>query len=402
MNLLRKFYNTEVADGGGNDVVDVAALMAKSGYNSDNRPERTNEQVEDKGKNEQANETKVEPQAATASVETKVESAVQEAETPKEVAKVEAQPQVVEQPQTTISWQEVLKQQQPDTVLKELLGVDDSKLSFIKEVGELPAEMLRLIETWKNKGDVTSYVREWTTDYSKMSSEDVMRNQLRNDYPEASDRAIEALFKKKVVETYNLDSEKYSEEEVDEGRLLLDAEADRYRKVLIAKQKDYVLPTPPEAKQPEPDNSDAENLAKFETYKAEVSNNQYIKDIFTNKQLAIGEGEERFNFPIDPNKITDVLFDSDKWAATMFDKGIDAKGNQVLIPRTQHQALVAAVATYGMDFLNEYAKHFKAIGGKSVIDPLDNAKPVGQVQATTSDEKPANAAAAMAKYGHIR
>lgn len=400
MNLLRKFYDAEVAEGGGNEVIDIAAAMAKSGYNSENRPEHK-EQVEDKGNNEQA-ETKVESQAATASVETKVESAVQEAETPNEVAKVETQSQVVEQPQTIITWQEVLKQQQPDTVLKELLGVDDSKLAFIKGANDLPVEILKLIDTWKNKGDVTAYVKEWTTDYSKMSSEDVMRNQLKEEYPEASERAIEALFKRKVIDSYSLDADKYSEEEVEEGRLLLDAEADRYRKVLIAKQKDYVLPAPPEAKQEAPDNSEAEGMARFESYKAEVSNNPYIKDIYTNKQLSIGEGEDKFNFPIEPNKITEVLFDSDKWRDTMFDKGLDNQGNQIFTPKTEHQALVAAVAIYGKSFFNEYAKHLKAIGGKAVIDPINNAKPVNQAQQSSSDKPPANAAEAMAKFGHMR
>jgi len=173
-------------------VIDIAAAMAKSGYNAENRPERTNVQVEDKGNNEQA-ETKVESQAATASVETKVESAVQEAEKQEVVAAVVEQPKVEATQPTTISWQEVLKQQQPDTVLKELLGVDDTKLGFIKELQELDPKMVAFLNTWKSNGDVTAYLREMTTDYSKMSSEDMMRCQLTHQYPEASEQAIEAL-----------------------------------------------------------------------------------------------------------------------------------------------------------------------------------------------------------------
>jgi len=393
MNLVRKFYDTEVAEAG-SGVVDIAAAMAKSGYNSDNRPEQ---QVEDKGNNEQEVETKEEVQTATVGTETEVETVVQEAETPREVETVTGQAQTQQQ-----SWQEVLKQQQPETVLKELLGVDDSKIGFINRIKDLDPKMVAFLDTWESKGDVVAYLREMTTDYSKMSSEEVMRSQLRVEYPEASEKAIEALFKRKVVESYNLDADKYSDEEVEEGRLLLDAEADKYRKVLIAKQKDYVLPSPPEKQTAVPDNTENETLAKYEEYKAEVSSNPYIKDIFTNKQLSIGQGEERFNFSVEPSKITDVLFDNEKWLATMFDNGLDAKGNKTLVPKTQHQALVAAVAVYGMDFMNEYAKHFKTIGGKSVIDPIENAKPIGQTVPTSPATKPATAAEAMAKFGSLR
>jgi len=388
---LRKFYEADAVDAGGG--LNIAELMAKQGYNSENRPEK----VEDKGNNEQAAETVVESQTAMVGEEAKVESAVQEAEKPNVVVEQVQTEQAKAPQETTTTWQEVLKQQQPDTVLKEL-GFDDSKIGLIGKLKELDPKMVAFLDTWQSNGDVTAYLREMTTDYSKMSSEEVMRSQLKDEYPEAAEKTIDALFKRKVIDSYSLDADKYSEEEVEEGRLLLDAEADKYRKVLIARQKDFVLP-PPQAKAFVEDTSEADNLAKFESYKTEVSNNQFIKEIYTNKQFSIGEGTEKFNFPVDPAKITDVLFDSEKWASTMFDK--DVTGTK-LIPKTQHQALVAAVAVYGMDFLNEYAKHFKAIGGKAVIDPLDNAKPTNQEQATASQKPPANAAEAMAKFGHIR
>jgi len=398
MKFLKKYYDIEAeqSSGGGTN---IAELMAKQGYNSENRPE-SKEQVEDKGNNEQTGETKVEVQAATASTETKVENVVQEAEKSGTVIPVETKTET--QPQTTVSWQEVLKQQQPDTVLKELLGVDDSKIGLLNKIKNLDPKMVQFLNVWESKGDVNAYLAEMTTDYSKMSSENVMRHQLRNEYPEASDRAIDALFKRKVIDSYSLDPEKYSDEEIEEGRLLLDAEADKYRKVLMEKQKDYILPPPPEAKQEAPDNSEAESEAQFESYKAEVSNNPYIKDIFATKQLSIGEGDEVFKFPIEPTKITDVLFDSEKWAATMFDKGLDAKGNSILVPRTQHQALIAAVAVYGMGIFNEYAKHFIAVGGKKVIDPIDNAKPIDTNRSAQSQLEPTSVAEAMAKKGVLR
>lgn len=403
MNFLKKFYDTAEAEVGGGEV-NIAELMAKSGYNSDNRP-APQVQVEDKGNNEQTKKTEVEAQTAKVGEETKVENVVQEAEKPKEVVEqVQEQPKVEEKPQATITWQEVLKQQQPDTVLKELLGVDDSKIGLLNTVKDLPPQLVGLIDTWKANGDLSTYLKEMVTDYSKMSSEDVMRSQLRLEYPKASDAAINAIFKKEVIDAYQLNPDKYSEEEVAEGQLLLDAKADKYRETLQQRQQQFLIPKAPEpAAVVEQDNTEQQQqAAKFESYKAEVSNNPYIKDIFANKKLSIGTGAEQFNFPVEPSKLTDVLFDSDKWAATMFDKGLDEKGNVTYIPKTQHQALVAAVATYGMDFMNEYAKHFKALGGKAVIDPIDNAKPVESQNAVKSQTQPATAAEAMAKHGQLR
>lgn len=404
MNFLRKFYNTEATDTGGAVAVEqpsIAELMAKSGYNSEDRPEQN--PVENTGNNEQEVETKVESQAATVGGETKVETVVQEAEKPTETVQVEQSKAVAEEVKpTTVSWQEVLKQQQPDTVLKELLGVDDSKLGFIKELKELPPEMAKFLDTWKNKGDISAYLKEWTTDYSKMSAEDVMRNQLKADYPEASEKAIDALFKRKVIDSYNLDTEKYSDEEVEEGRLLLDAEADRYRKVLIEKQKAYVLPTPSEAKPIEQDNSEAEAATRYEAYKSSVINDPYTKSLFSNKQITIGEGTEAFNYPVEPTEVADILFNNEKWLAAINNVTVDAKGDKVYTPDVEKQMLLGAVAKYGKAFLNEYAKHFKALGGKSVIDPLENAKPITPLAATESQTKPASAAEAMAKSGVIR
>ena len=399
MTLLRKFYDSEVAEQATGGVTSAAEAMAKVGYKSGGEFGDTNRppiQIKEEPKQEA---TKEEAATATASAETKVEK-VEETPKPTEVEKAAVQETVATEPQKTISWQEVLKQQQPDTVLKEL-GFDDGKLGFIKELKELDPKMVAFLNTWKSGGNVEAYLKELTTDYSKMSAEDVMRNQLRQEYPKASDKQIEILFKREVVDAYSLDPEKYSEQEVEEGRLLLEAKADRYREAFTTKQQDYLLPKPPQAEAAVVDNSANEASQQFESYKAEVSNNPYTKDLFQNKVLSVGEGDDKFNFPVDPTALTDILFDSEKWAQTMFDVGLDDKGNKILTPKIQHQMLVGAVAKYGMSFLNEYAKHFKAIGGKAVIDPLENAKPQEQSSSSKSEIKPDNPAAALAKFGRL-
>lgn len=377
--------------------VNIAALMATQGYNSDNRPE-VKPPVEDKQDNEQKVETKVEVPAAIASAETKVETVVQETKPPSEV--VETKQIVEEKPQTIPAWQEVLKQQQPDTVLKEL-GFDDKKIGLVNRLKELPPQIVGLIDTWQSNGDLGAYLKEMSTDYSKMSSEDVMRNQLRLDYPKASEKQIEALFKREIIEAYSLDPDKYSEDEVEEGRLLLDAKADKFKDQLVQRQQQFLIPKAAEAVSNEPDNSEQEEAAKIEERKTYVSNDPFVKNMFATRQFTIGEGTEAFNYPIDTDAVGGVLYDGEKWREAINNVSVNGKGEKIYTPKPEHQALVSMVAKYGKDFLNAYANHFKAIGGKTVIDPLENAKPNTTNQASASVIPPKTAAEAMARGGRL-
>lgn len=394
MNFFKKLYNTDVADAGGG-VVNIAEAMAKQGYKAGGEFGESNRppiQIKEEPKTET---TEVETSAAKASVETKVEE-VKETPKPVETVVAETKPTEVKEAAPTPTWQEVLKHQQPDTVLKEL-GLDDKKVSFINEIKDVDDKVIGIIQAHKN-GTLGDYIRELATDYTKMSAEDVMRHNLRQEYPKASEKAIEALFKKEVIDAYRLDYEKYSDEEVEEGRLLLDAKADKYRDSLVEKQKQFLLPPTPEVKPNVVDDS-AQKAAsqEFEDYKANVSNDVYTKSLLSSNKLEIGEGDEKFSFPINAKAIQDVLFDSNKWAETQFEQS-----DSGYKPKVNHQWLTAAVAVHGMDFINALANHFKTIGGKKVIDPIDNAKPTQEQTGSNTAVKPDNPAAAMAKHGSLR
>ena len=84
---------------------------------------------------------------------------------------------------------------------------------------------------------------------------------------------------------------------------------------------------------------------------------------------------------------------------TMSDVTINTDGSKTFNPKAEHQMLVAAVAKYGKQFLNEYAKHYKSLGGKSAIAPIDNAKEVDTTVTSTPEAAPKNAAEAMARGG---
>jgi hypothetical protein len=141
------------------------------------------------------------------------------------------------------SWQDAVKTQTPDEVLK-ALGYDDNLVSFINGLKDVDPKMVGFLNTWKENGNVSGYLKELNTDYAEMPAEDVMRHQLRAEYPKASEAQLDVLYKKEIVEKYGLNS--YDEDEVNEGKLLLEAKAEKYRDDLVRQQQDRLLPQAPD------------------------------------------------------------------------------------------------------------------------------------------------------------
>jgi hypothetical protein len=63
--------------------------------------------------------------------------------------------------------------------------------------------------------------------------------------------------------------------------------------------------------------------------------------------------------------------------------------------------LVAAVAKHGKGLLIELAKHYKAIGGKKAVEPIENASVPNGAKPAMSEAAPSSPAAAMAKFGKL-
>lgn len=411
---IRKFYDTSVDEGvgGGEAAVieqkapaSIAEAMAKHGVkNSGMDMVATPINI---GTKEVKEEVVKEEKPASAATATKVETPETAKSETKQEAKVEKKEEVVEtkkeettKPQPTFD--EVLKTQPKNAVFK-ALGLNDKTISLLDEVNGLDDKTIGLLLSHK-EGKVADYLRELSTDYNKMTSEEVMRHQLRLDYPKANQKQLDALFNKEVVDAYNLDSDDDDEKET--GQMLLDAKAEKYRDGFIEKQKDFLVPKYEPKSAEVPDNSkeiEAENK-RFETYKATVNDNPVIKDIMANKAVVFGEGDEKFTFKVEkPEDITNVLFDTNKWLETQFEveKGVDGKITKVGEPKTENQMLTALVALYGKDFLNAYAKHYKSLGGKSVVKTIDNAKETDTDTATKSEKQPTTPAEFMARQGQL-
>jgi hypothetical protein len=301
MIFLKKFYDIAVAEPAGSEAavveqvapkiektepISIAAAMAKEGHKTTNGNPAAKPIVNKTENKEEAKPVEKSEKVETTTTTLNAEKANSESLPPKEEKTEVAQTQKETAPQVQPSWQEVLKSQQPDNVLKEL-GFDDKTVKIFQKLKGFDKIdfFSNLIDEWKSKGDLKGYLKELSTDYSKMQPEEVMRHQLREEYPKASEQALNALFKKKIFEAYNLDSD--DPEQVAEGKMLLEAEADKYRDTLVERQKTKLFPEVPEAAPPEPDRQAERQKQEFEAYMSTVNKDPYAEKVFENKKIVI-------------------------------------------------------------------------------------------------------------------
>jgi hypothetical protein len=311
-----------------------------------------------------------------------------------------AAPPKTEAPKAEKPWQEVLKSQQPAAVLKEL-GLSDKQVKLLETIKADP-KMERFFDHWSNKGDVTAYLKAVSVDFSKMSPEDVMKHSLRERNPEMSAEDFDELYDVKVVDRYKLDPERFSEAEVKRGRIELAADVKAEREALVKQQQDYLLSAAPEQA---PDNSaelaEAAGREANTAYQQYMSNDAFVKEVIGTKTIKIGEGDEAFNYGVDPEAITGILNDPKKWAAKMFTSVPDDNGNGDFIPNSRVQMLAGALVNDLDGFLNGLATHYKKIGADKVLAEIENPSEPGGGTPSRTDAQPATPAAAMATKGRI-
>lgn len=403
---IKKFYDMEASDDSSgstemtetapSETMSIAALMAREGVKSDSErtdfnPVHVNRDGTWETKREDVDSSVAPTTEETDSEETQRESSqsFEEEDVPttqKEEGAYEYQ-----------EWQDAVKVQRPEEVLK-VLGFDDKTTSFIKELQGVDSKLIGLLNTWKEGGDLKAYFEEQSKDYSTMPAEDVMRHQLRVEYPKATDAQIDVLFKKDILEKYGLNS--FDEDEVAEGKLLLEAKAEKYRDGLIQSQQERLIPPTP--KQDDSRIAQQQLADQFsQKIVSDFNNDPYTREVMSKNAITIGEGADKFSFPIDGKSISDLALNGDVTGELLFNKKVGADGLDVYTPKSQHQILVATVNKYGDKFITELAKHYKSLGSKAAIEPIDNARPSESRNSSNASVEPTTIVGAMAKFGRM-
>jgi hypothetical protein len=161
-----------------------------------------------------------------------------------------------------------------------------------------------VVEFYEKTGDITPYLQAKSMDFTKMTDEEIMRRDLREQYSELSDKAFDKLFKQEVLDKYKLDADEWGEDEAELGRELLKVQASKSRDKYLEWQKNFQAP------EPGSDNTQ-ELLQQFEE---SVRNNEATRQLLSAKKFSIKSGEDEFQFEV-PNAdaMVDMTIDNDKF-----------------------------------------------------------------------------------------
>lgn len=359
--------------------VDIASMMAKEGFKTDESPvfiPVNNTPPVEETQNAEAPVEQQKPETGNVAP-----SENQPVEPPK-AAPAPDQP-VQPAPQIQEDWRDLLKKQTEVDVLK-TLGLDEKMINFLSK--------------WRGGEDLTDYLKAVTVDYSKMSSEQLLRQQLLTDFGSLSPEDFEEVYKMKVIEQYKLDPDLFTETEIRRGKLLLGIDAEKVRQELTRKQQELLF-----AKAPEPGPSVADIAAKEQqeqnernllTYRNLVDTNSYTKELLNTKLLRIGEGEKAFNLEVNnPNEVLDLLYDPAKWASKLY--------NEDGTPNVRKQIMIGAIANDDALFFSNLTKHYEMLGAKSVAEKIQNASSPEPGSPTKGDPTSNDPITQLARFGRI-
>ncbi len=235
-----------------------------------------------------------------------------------------------------------------------------------------------LVEYYKETGDVSAYIEAKNVDYSEMADLDIVRHNMRRQYSDMSEKNFERLFRREVVDKYQLDATRYDEEEVELGEELLKAEAGKIRQDLIENQKQFKAPE--RAAQPEVDTS-AQQAEAIAQWQQSVESAPETQKILGDGRVIIEYGGEPFAYEIDnPQSVVDMTIDNNK-----FFQLFQNEGGQIDYDKWYK---VMNYASNPDTFERSLILHGKNLGGKEVVSEIKNpSRPIKSSMASGGDTK---------------
>jgi hypothetical protein len=169
------------------------------------------------------------------------------------------------------------------------------------------------VEYYEKTGTLKPFLEAMQTDYDALEPMELMRHKLRQEYSDLSNSAFEKLFRREVVDKYNLDEDQYEEEDVELGKQLLKKDAESLRQQLKSEQSKFL--------EPENDGQD-DSLQLAEEWANRVSQDQLTQQLLETKAVTIEVDGEEFNYEIDnPQAVMDMTVDNSKFFNLFLNEG---------------------------------------------------------------------------------
>jgi hypothetical protein len=272
---------------------------------------------------------------------------------------------------TIADWKNELKKANPKEILKEL-GYDD----FVAEFAEFR----------KNGGDAYKYLEAKAFDWTSVSHEDLIMDDLKLQYPHLSDDKIERLYQAKYKQ-----NDYASDDDKEVGLIQLEADAELVRQKRINEQSSFQIPEIAKTQEAVDMQAMYEEQRKFEAEQAQkvlqfFQEHEATKNLYQSKRVAIDLGDNgKFNFNIDkPENLMSVALDSEKWQRAISINPQEADPNKLIpdVAKLQKIALVAMNPNYEKDLVN----YGKSLGLKAIVEEGQNARrPIGNTPAQPNE-----------------
>jgi hypothetical protein len=242
-------------------------------------------------------------------------------------------------------------------------GVD--KYEVLAELG-YDKWTIDMIKYKDQTGDVVPYLKAKTVDYSKMTPEQLLKEDMQRSSPGMSEKALNFKFTKEFSDKYYLNREDYPEgsDEAEYGQEQLRLDAEKKRKEFIEEQQKFTAP------EPQPDLDATKKEAALQQQRAQIGNavmnNDATKNLQATKSIVFGEGKESFNYPI-----ADIQPLIDSALNTIVNSGrTDLTGVDM-----DHFYKTLAYGADPAKFEKEFAIHLKAVAKKQLEEELGNVTP---------------------------
>jgi uncharacterized protein YoxC len=322
----------------------------------ENTPEEETE-VKENNTEEVVEETQEQPDEVDKEVETVSEETEQPVDNTEELQEDDSRDKLVESIDNAVKDLTGGTSSTIEELFEEYKSLRDSEKTSFKDDFIKDA-----VEFYNKTGSLTPYLEATSLNFEEMTDEKIMRHNLKSQNPTLSDRAIERLYLRDIINKYSLDADRFDEDEVELGKELLKADADKLRKTLVDEQKNFIQP---ESK-PE-DNSEAE--AQQTAFIESVNTNNVTRDLLENKRILVDYNDQSFSYEIEnPEQLKDMALDSTKFFALFqdekgtidFDKWYKV-ASYALDPETYNQSLIS---------------HGVGLGQEKVVKDLKNPSKV--------------------------
>lgn len=287
-----------------------------------------------------------------------------------EEAKVEGEKEKPKEEQKSFSLDEELKKIDKKELLKKA-GLSDFEIELNEHISK--------------GGKAEDYIVAKAIDYSQISDEDLVKQDLRKQYPDFTKDEINRLFNRKYGVTDLMD-----EEEREDRLLELKADGSLKRKQKIEAQKSFKIPDNPilhtdEAYESWKKNQESQSQL-MEQYRNYYNTHEATKALNESKRVAInlGEGVAPFNFTIEqPEVITRALTDG----GVIMNKLTTTQSGE---PDVEKQQLITLFSFNPKKFVQDIFKYGQSMGvRKELVEEGQNAqRPQAKVTKMDSNEKP--------------